>query len=113
MTAGGWSAERVDDFNPQWAYPPDEDVFAEKRETFRQLHNFGLKVGRLQGSRLNTVDKRNLFTLLRSKLRDTEARDWSGDVNDWSLRKQRDYYERLAGILKQIMLDNDLQVTFR
>jgi hypothetical protein len=113
MTAAGWSAEKVDDFNPQWAYTPTESIFTEKAESFRKLHNFGLKVGRLQGSRLNTVDKRNLFTLLRSRLSDAEARDWNGDVNDWSLRKQRDYYERLASILKQIMLDNDLQVTFK
>ena len=59
------------------------------------------------------MDKRNLFTLLRSKLKDAEARDWSGDVKDWSPRKQKDYYERLGSILKQIMLDNDLQVTFK
>jgi hypothetical protein len=57
--------------------------------------------------------RRTLFGLLRSRLSDAEARDWSGDVKAWSLRKRRDYYERLAGILKQIMLDNDLQVTFR
>jgi hypothetical protein len=113
MTADGWSAETVDNFNPQWAYPPLESIFPEKAEGFRQLHNFALKIGRLQGSRLNTVDQKNLFALLRSRLSNAEARDWSGDVKAWPLWKRKDYYERLASILKQIMLDNDLQVKFR
>jgi len=91
---------------------PAPDLRAERPEVQRR-GEIGAEQGRLQGSRLNTVDKRNLFTLLRSRLSDAEARDWNGDVNDWSLRKQRDYYERLASILKQIMLDNDLQVTFK
>jgi len=113
MTADGWSAATVDRFYPQLAYPPLDSFFPEKRETFRKLYNFGLKAGRLQGSRLNTVDQRNLFTLLRSRLSDAEARDWSGDVKEWSLRKKKDYYERLASILKQLMLDNDLQIKLR
>ena len=112
MTADGWSAEKVDRFYPQMAYAPNESVYPEKRETFRKLYNFGLKAGRLQGSRTNTVDRRNLFVLLRARLNDVEARNYSGDVNDWSVQKQRDYYDRLASILKQIMLENDLQIKF-
>lgn len=110
MTADGWSAETVDKFYPQMAYAPNESVYPEKRETFRKLYNFGLKAGRLQGSRTNQVDRRNLFVLLRSRLSDPEARNYSGDVKDWSVQKKRNYYDRLASILKQIMLDNDLQI---
>jgi hypothetical protein len=110
MTADGWSAAKVQSFYPPMAYVPNEAFFPEKAESFRQLYNFGLKAGRLQGSRTNTVDRRNLFVLLRSRLSDADARDYSGDVNDWSFRDQRDYYDKLAGILKQIMLDNNLQV---
>jgi hypothetical protein len=113
MTVDGWPAEAVDNFFPQLAYAPFDSFFPEKTETFRKLHNFGLKAGRLQGSRANTVDQRNLFALLRSRLSDAEARDWSGDAKEWSPRKRKDYYERLASILKQTMLDEDLQVKLR
>lgn len=113
MRADGWSDKTVDEFYPQRAYAPLEDVYPEKRETFRKLYNFGLKAGRLQGSRLNTVDQKNLFHLLRSRLSDYEARDWSGDVKEWSPRKKMLYYDRLGSILKQLMLDGDLKVTLR
>jgi hypothetical protein len=113
MTADGWSAEKVDRFYPQMEYAPSESVYPEKRETFRKLYNFGLKAGRLQGSRTNAVDKRNLFVLLRARLSDSEARYYSGEVKDWSEQKKRDYYDRLASILKLIMLDNDLQIKLR
>jgi hypothetical protein len=113
MAADGWPAATVSDFYPQKAYAPTESFFPEKGENFRKLYNFGLTAGRLQGSRLNTVDRKNLFLLLRSKLKDSEARDYSGDVKQWSRRKQIDYYDRLGSILKQAMLDNDLQITLR
>jgi hypothetical protein len=112
-TADGWPANTVDDFYPQKSFPPGESFLPEKREAFRKLYNFGLKAGRLQGSRLNTADVKNLFILLRSRLKPAEAQDYSGDVKSWSRRKKIDYYDRLASILKQIMLDNDLQVTLR
>lgn len=113
MTADGWSAETVDKFYPQMAYPPSESVYPEKRETFRKLYNFGLKAGRLQGSRTNQVDRRDLFVLLRSRLNDNEARNYSGDVKGWPAQKKRNYYDRLASILKQMMLDDDLQIKLR
>jgi hypothetical protein len=113
MTADGWSAETVNDYYPQKAFAPGESFLPEKREAFRKLYNFGLKAGRLQGSRLNTVDTKNLFKLLRSRLKPAEAQDYSGDVKSWSRKKKIDYYDRLASILKQIMLENDLQVTLR
>jgi|SRR6185437_706424 hypothetical protein len=113
MTADGWSAETVDSFYPQMANAPLESVYPEKRETFRKLYNFGLKAGRLQGSRTNTVDRKNLFVLLRGRLSDAEARNYSGDVKDWSPQKKRNYYDRLASVLKGIMLDGGLQVRFR
>jgi hypothetical protein len=113
MTASGFSAETVDNSYPQKVYPPGESFLPEKREAFRKLYNFGLKAGWLQGSRLNTVDTKNLFILLRSRLKPTEARDYSGDMTTWSRQKRMDYNDRLASILKQMMLDNDLQVTLR
>ena len=30
MTADGWSAEKVDDFNPQWSYTPTESIYTER-----------------------------------------------------------------------------------
>jgi hypothetical protein len=113
MTADGWSAETVDRFYPQMAHAPSESVYPEKRETFRKLYNFGLKAGQLQGSRTNQVDRRNLFVFLRSRLSGTEAWNYSGDVKEWSVQKKKNYYDRLASILKQIMLDNDLEVKLR
>jgi hypothetical protein len=113
MKADGWSAATVEDFYPQRAYAPIESVYPEKRETFRKLYNFGLQAGRLQGSKLNTVDQRNLFRLLRSRLSDAEAREWSGEVKDWSRQKKTLYYDRLGSILKKTMLDNDLEITLR
>jgi ribosomal protein S19E (S16A) len=59
------------------------------------------------------VDRRNLFVFLRSRLSGTEARNYSGDVKEWSVQKKKNYYDRLASILKQIMLDNDLEVKLR
>jgi hypothetical protein len=113
MTADGWSAEKADKFYPQLAYAPNESVYPEKRETFRKLYNLGLKAGRLQGSRTNALDRKDLFVLLRSRLKDADARYYSGAVKDWPDQKKKDYYDLLASILKQIMLDNDLQIKFR
>jgi hypothetical protein len=113
MTANGWSEHKVSSFFPEMMHLPSESVFPEKRGTFRKLYNFGLKAGRVQGARTNQVDRRNLFILLRSKLRDSDAVYYSGDVNDWTPEKQRNYYIVLGGILKQIMLDNDLQIKLK
>lgn len=113
MRADGWSAAMVGDFYPPLAYAPLDSVFPEKRETFRKLYNFGLQAGRLQASRLNTVDRRNLFFLLRNRLSDADARYWSGDVKEWSVRKKKDYYDLLGAILLKLMLDNDLKIKLR
>ncbi|WP_128925216.1 hypothetical protein [Bradyrhizobium guangxiense] len=113
MRADGWSAAMVSDFYPPLGYPPLDSVFPEKRETFRKLYNFGLQAGRLQASRLNTVDRKNLFVLLRSRLSDADGRYWSGDVKEWSVRKKKDYYDRLGAILLKMMLDNDLKIKLR
>ena len=58
------STSAVSDFYPPLSYPSLGSVFPERRETFRKLHKFGLQPGRLQASRLNTVDQKNGFHLL-------------------------------------------------
>ncbi|MBB4256134.1 MULTISPECIES: hypothetical protein [unclassified Bradyrhizobium] len=113
MQADGWSSATVSDFYPPLAYPPLDNVFPEKRETFRKLHNFGLRLGRLQGSRLNTVDKKSLFLLLRGRLSDADSRYWNGDAKEWSVRKKKDYYDLLGAILLKLMLENDLMIKLR
>jgi hypothetical protein len=100
MRADGWSAEMVSDLYPPLAYPPLDSVFPEKRETFRKLYDFGLQAGRLQSSRLNTVDQRDL---LRARLTDAQSRYWNGDVKEWPRQKKQDYYDRLGAILKQMI----------
>ena len=52
------STSAVSDFCPPLSYPSLGSVFPERRETFRKLHKFGLQPGRLQASRLNTVDQK-------------------------------------------------------
>lgn len=113
MKADGWTAEKVDAFYPPLQYPPANDVYSEKRETFRVLYNYGLKAGLLQGGRLNQVDIKNLFVFLRSRLKPTEAREYSGALKDWSVQKRKNYYDRLASILKDDMLKNNLQLRLR
>ena len=58
------STSAVSDFYPPLSYPSLGSVFPERRETFRKLHKFGLQPGRLQASRLNTVDQKNGIHLL-------------------------------------------------
>ena len=64
---------------------------------------------------MNAVDKLNLFTMLRSELTDTERQDTypKDNVQEWSERKRKDYYDRLAAILKDIILKKNLKVKFR
>ncbi|HLH48533.1 MAG TPA: hypothetical protein VKV96_04260 [Roseiarcus sp.] len=113
MAADGWSAETVASFYPLLEYPPPSSTFPEKAESFRKLYNFGLKAGILQARRLNRVDVRNLFVLLRSQLSTQEALDYTGRVKEWPTWKKKEYYLRLSGILKEIMFKKDLQVTLR
>ncbi len=113
MAADGWSAETVNRFYPPLEYPPISSAFPEKTENFRKLYNFGLKVGLLQASRLNRVDVRNLFILLRSRLSDQEALEYTGLVKEWPISKRKEYYLRLAAILKDMMLKKNLQVRLR
>ena len=44
--------------------------------------------------------------MLRSELTDTERQDTypKDNVQEWSERKRKDYYDRLAAILKDIIL---------
>jgi hypothetical protein len=115
MRADNWPTSTVETFYPPWKYPPLNSVYQEKRESFRQLYNFGLKAGVLQARRMNAVDKLNLFTMLRSELTDTERQDTypKDNVQEWSERKRKDYYDRLAAILKDIILKKNLKVKFR
>jgi hypothetical protein len=64
---------------------------------------------------MNAVDIRNLFVLLRSKLKPSEVEEYPADVDEvqgWSPQKRKDYYGRLASILKDIILKKNLQVKF-
>ena len=111
MKADNWSTSTVENFYPPLRHPPLNSVYQEKRESFRHLYNFGLKAGVRQATRMNAVDKRNLFTLLRSRLTDAERKDYPKDnVQDWSPKKKKDYYDRLSSILKQIILTKNLKV---
>lgn len=113
--ADNWPTATVESFHPPLQYPPLNSVYPEKRESFRQVYNFGLKAGLLQAGRMNAVDKRDLFTLLRSRLTDAErvVEYPKEDVQAWSQKKKKDYYDRLASILKQIILTKKLRVKLR
>jgi hypothetical protein len=112
MRADGWKTSTVEAFFPEKQYPPLNSVYPEKRETFRKLYNFGLKAGALQARRMSVEDKMNLFTFLRLRLTDAErlVQYPKGDVPSWSQQKQKDYYVRLASIMKDVILTNNLQV---
>jgi hypothetical protein len=116
MTADSWSDEMVAKFYPPMQLPPINHVYKEKRETFRKLYNFGLKAGVVQAKRMNTVDIRNLFKLLRKSLSAREQEEYSGtaeQIQAWSDEKKRDYYDRLSSILREIILKKNLQVKLR
>lgn len=115
MRADNWSTNTVEAYWPPLKDPPFNSVYKEKRESFRFLYNAGLKAGVLQARRMNAVDIRNLFVLLRSKLKPSEVEEYPADVDEvqgWSPQKRKDYYGRLASILKDIILKKNLQVKF-
>jgi hypothetical protein len=113
MRADNWSTATVESFYPPLKYPPLNSVYPEKRETFRQLYNFGLKCGVLQARRMNAADKFNLFTGLRLRLTEAERAYYQKDsVQSWSQKKKKDYYDRLSSILKEMMLSNNLTAKF-
>jgi len=113
MAADSWSANTVQQFYPPLQYPPLNSVYKEKRESFRLLYNAGLKAGLLQAKRMNAADVRNLFVLLQSKLKPDEAQEYNGHPQDWPTQKRKNYYDRLASILRHIILAKNLQVKFR
>lgn len=113
MAADGWSVGKVQSFFPPLQELPANSVYPEKRETFRTLYNFGLKAGLMQARHLNTVDVRNMFVLLRSRLSVAETEEYNGAVKDWPDQKKKNYYNRLGSILKNIMTEKNLQVKFR
>jgi hypothetical protein len=120
MNAYGWSTTLVQKFYPPLQYDPGEAVYPEKRRTFRNLYNFGLKAGLLQAGRMNSVDIRNLFVLLHKGLNDSEKQEYGTEVHTWKNgrnqaeyeNKMKNYYGRLGSILKDTILKNNLQIKF-
>ncbi len=89
-------------------------IFPEKGMTFRNLYNVGLLLGIKQGKRFNTVDTMDLFGYINSQLKDWEQEYYSdGDARKWSPQKRRDFQERAASIIKNKMLEKNLQLKFR
>ncbi|MDQ4120957.1 MAG: hypothetical protein M3209_05885 [Acidobacteriota bacterium] len=85
-------------------------VYPEKAKAFRDLYNLGLLIGIKQGKKFNTVDTVNFFKYLLSQLSENERADYGGNPEDWSQEKKRVYHERLAGIVKNKILQNNLKL---
>ena len=91
MKADNWSTETVENFYPPLQNLPLNSKYPEKRESFRQIYNAALKAGLIQAKKMNAVDKFNLFTLLRSRLTETErtVEYPKNEVQSWSKKRRR------------------------
>jgi hypothetical protein len=112
MSADGWSRDYIK-ARHELKYAPLEAAYQEKGETFRKLHNYGLALGIMQAKRFNSVDVTNFFTYLKSRLTEAERQEYRGLVSQWPDRKRKDYYDRLSSMVKQTMLDNNLQLKIK
>jgi hypothetical protein len=112
MSADGWSKDYIN-ARHELKYAPLEGGYQEKGETFRKLHNYGLALGIMQGKRFNSVDIKNFFTYLKSRLTEAERQEYRGLVSQWPDRKRKDYYDRLSSMVKQTILDNNLQLKIK
>lgn len=96
-------------------YPPLNKAYPEKAKTFQNLQNMGLMLGIQKGKQMNTVDKHALFPYLYSQLSasDRIRFDPKNKFEDWPEPTKKDYYDRLSSMVKQKMLDNNLELKLR
>lgn len=112
MKAQGWSNDVIQRHYKK-QFPIQVPNYVEKAKTFQQLYNTGLLIGIMKGEKFNRVDDKALRGYLRQQMTKDERQYYTGNWDNWSVRKFRDYYDRLASILKNKMLSNNLQFKFR
>jgi hypothetical protein len=115
MRADNWSTNTVEAYWPPLKDPPFNSVYKEKRESFRFLYNAGLKAGVLQARADERGGHKEPVRPASLKAQTVRLEEYPADVDEvqgWSPQKRKDYYGRLASILKDIILKKNLQVKF-
>lgn len=112
MSANG-ASERYIRTHREMHTPPFNNVYREKGETFRKLHNAGLMLGIKKGKQFNLPDKESFFIYLHSKLRGSDRQYYTGRWKDWSDNKKTQYYDLLSAFVRETMISKKLQLKIK